>query len=96
MFSVLVKQLLCCCSCGISPAITLKAREIPYPHMVLSEYLWLVSTYRPPELGQDENYTLYLVARGTQSAYDMVEELKKAQARRREWSKKYRRSTRLS
>jgi hypothetical protein len=57
--------------------------------MVTSEFLWLASTYRPPELGKDEDYILYLVAKGNQSAYDILEELKKAQVRRREWSEKY-------
>jgi trehalose/maltose hydrolase-like predicted phosphorylase len=46
----------------------------------------LVSTYKLPELGQYENYILYLVAKGS-PVYDMLEELKKAHAR--EWSEKY-------
>jgi hypothetical protein len=75
--------------CSTSQTLTLKARGNTYPYMVTSEFLWLASTYRPPELGHDETYILHLVAKGTQSVCDMLEELKKAQARRRGWSKKY-------
>ena len=57
--------------------------------MVTSEFLWLASTYRPPELGKDENYILYLFAKGTQSAHDILEEFKKGKVREKQWIKKY-------
>jgi hypothetical protein len=49
-----------------------------YPYMVSSKYIWLVSTYRPPELGSAEIDILYLFADGkSHSAYDILKVLKK-------------------
>lgn len=51
-----------------------------YPYMVSSKYIWLVSTYRPPELGSAEIDILYLFADGkSHSAYDILKVLKKEQ-----------------
>jgi hypothetical protein len=75
--------------CSTSQTLTLKARRNTYPYMVTSEFLRLASTYRPPELGQDENYILYLVAKGIQSAHDINKEFKKGKVREKQWIKKY-------
>lgn len=51
---------------------------VSYPYVVFSEYKWLVSTYRPPELGSAEIDILELFGHGrSQSAYDILKVLKK-------------------
>ncbi len=51
---------------------------VSYPYMASSKYIWLISTYRPPELGSAEIDMLYLFADSkSHSAYDILKVLKK-------------------